>query len=69
MTQRVEQDELNRTYRAAFDELKAAVAALDAYLKRGPNESVDALLREQLQAALQRASEKAEKIYSSRPQT
>jgi hypothetical protein len=62
------QDELNKKYRAAFDELKAAVAALDAYLRRGPNETVDALLREQLQAALQRASEKAENIYRGVPQ-
>jgi hypothetical protein len=69
MTKSLEQNELNKKYRAAFDELKAAVAALDAYLRRGPNEGVDALLRERLQSALQRASEKAEKIYSSRPHT
>ena len=60
------QDGWNTDYRAAFDELKAAVDALDAYLRRGSNEA-DALLREQLQAALRRASEKAEKIYSGSP--
>jgi hypothetical protein len=57
---------LNTKYRAAFDELKAAVDALDAYLRRGSDEA-DAQLREQLQAALRRASEKAEKIYSGNP--
>jgi hypothetical protein len=63
MTQRPKQDGLNTEYREAFDQLKAAVDALDAYLRRGPSEA-DALLREQLQVALQRASDKAEKIYS-----